>query len=108
MPKKYKMVRKRTRRTQGGSMWNKFLSVAKKLLKGSRAISTIGNIYGATGLPLSGIASAVGQEAFRRGYGRRKTRRGGALKSAGAGSCGGALRYAGASRRCGRGSLTMA
>jgi len=108
MPKKYKMVRKRVRKTQGGSLWNSFINTAKKLLKGSRAISTIGNIYGATGLPLSGIASAVGQEAFRRGYGRRKTRRGGALKSAGAGSCGGALRYAGASRRCGRGSLTMA
>ena len=73
--------RRRHRRMRGGGFMD-FLGKANNFLKSSKLVSTVGNALGAAGVP---FASTIGNAAGSFGYGRRRHRRGGALRLAGMG-----------------------
>ena len=93
MRKNRQLVRKRTR---GGS-WKSFIKNAKSFLKNNKVLSKVATGYKAMGLPGGFLVGLAGQAADSYGYGKKKKKCGGMLRSAGMRRkrCGGMLRSAG-------------
>ncbi len=100
---------RRTRRRMGGSLsgfWNK----TKDFLKKTKLLSTVGRTLAPLAGPYSGLANQALDYGESQGYGRRRIRRrrriggcsGGALRPAGARSCGGMMRPVGGARMSSR------
>jgi len=77
----HRVGRRRHRRMHGGGFLS-FLGKANDFLKNSKLVSTVGSALGSAGVP---FASQIGSVAGSLGYGRRRHRRGGALRLAGMG-----------------------
>ena len=105
------MPRHRRHRRKVGTGFKSFWGKAKKFLKKTKLLSTVGNALApALSGTLGSIARAGTNYAKSQGYGRRRRirrrRKGGALRPAGSlkrygrgGSCGGSLAPVGAGRR---------
>lgn len=96
---------RRTRRKIGGSFKN-FINKAGDFFRRTKLLSTIGRQLAPLAGPYAGLASQAVDAAAKAGYGRRRMRRGGALRPVGARRMGGMIAPVGGMRSRRVGSMS--